>query len=250
MLLQSPVELGDVNKAESITYHLVPIEGAKLQIPSAASQTVRLAKNGEYIVTVSAQQAPNGGAFPYKGSDPEAMKAMAPNSYLQSDSEEIIALARRAVGETKDAALAARQIESFVAGYITTKDLSIGYASAVEIARNREGDCTEHAVLTAAMCRAVGIPARLAVGVVYVGNFIGRKNVFGGHAWAEAYVGDKWLALDAAMVPAGFGPGHITLATGNGEPADFFALASTLGYFKIEKITIKEKPDKEADKSN
>jgi hypothetical protein len=62
--------------------------------------------------------------------------------------------------------------------------------------------------------------------------------VFGGHAWVEAYVGDKWIGLDATRAPKGFGPGHIALAIGNGEPADFFNLVTTLGQFKIDKVII------------
>ena len=41
-------------------------------------------------------------------------------------------------------------------------------ATAAEVARSREGDCTEHAVLLAALARARGIPARVAMGLVYV----------------------------------------------------------------------------------
>ena len=54
----------------------------------------------------------------------------------------------------------------------------------------------------------------------------------------EAYVGDKWIGLDATRTPKGFDAGHIALAIGNGEPIDFFNLAATLGQFKIDKVTI------------
>jgi transglutaminase-like putative cysteine protease len=67
---------------------------------------------------------------------------------------------------------------------------------------------------------------------------------FGGHAWVQAYVGDRWVGLDAAFKSSGRGgydPGHIALAVGNGEPADFFNIATTLGQFKIEKLTIERK---------
>jgi transglutaminase-like putative cysteine protease len=152
----------------------------------------------------------------------------------------IIFLARQAVGDSKNAVEAARRIESFVAEYITEKDFSVGYATAAEVAVSRQGDCSEHAVLTAAMCRAVGIPARVVSGLLYVEEFAGRRNVFGGHAWNQVYVGNKWVDLDASKATRGFGPGYITLAVGNGDPADFFGMVSTLGYFKIEKITINQ----------
>jgi len=159
---------------------------------------------------------------------------------VQSDHSEIIELAERAVGDTKDAAEAVKRIEAFVSEYIENRSLSVGYASAAEVAASRVGDCSEFAVLTVSMCRAVGIPARMVCGLVYVEDFPGRENMFGGHAWVEAYVGDRWIGLDATMAPKGFGPGYIALAIGNGEPVDFFGMVSTLGYFNIEKVIIEE----------
>jgi transglutaminase-like putative cysteine protease len=64
---------------------------------------------------------------------------------------------------------------------------------------------------------------------------------FGGHAWVRAYIGDRWVNLDAAFKSSGrggYGPGHIALAIGDGDPEDFFNLVGTLGQFKIEKIEV------------
>ena len=105
------------------------------------------------------------------------------------------------------------------------------------------------AVLTAAMCRAVGIPARVVSGLIYAENLAGQKNVFGGHAWAEAWVGGVWIGLDATRSPQGYGPGHITLSRGNGNPADFLNLVNVLGGFRIEKVTIQPLPPA-AEKTN
>jgi transglutaminase-like putative cysteine protease len=66
---------------------------------------------------------------------------------------------------------------------------------------------------------------------------------FGGHAWVQAYIGGKWVGLDASFKGGGRGgydAGHIALASGDGEPIDFFNLASALGEFKIAKIVINE----------
>ncbi len=95
--------------------------------------------------------------------------------------------------------------------------------------------------MTAAMCRAVGIPAQVVVGIAYVEDFAGLQG-FGGHAWTQAYVGGKWVGLDAAFKGTGRGgydAGHIALAAGGGEPADFLNMASILGQFKIDKVTVK-----------
>ena len=75
----------------------------------------------------------------------------------------------------------------------------------------------------------------------YVEEFSGREHVYGGHAWTQAYIGDKWIGLDASFKGAGLGgydAGHIALAISDGEPGDFFSMASSLGNFSIEKIEI------------
>jgi hypothetical protein len=241
LFLSSPRPLDDIGSAKSIVYHLSPTKETDLLIPSTDNQSVRPGKDGAVIVTVKPIDAPAGARFPYRGRDKAILEATRPNRFLQSDHKQIIDLARRAVGGTKDAAEAVRKIESFVAEYIENKNLSVGYASAAEVAASRQGDCSEHAVLVAAMCRAVGIPAQVVVGVAYVKDFAGLQDRFGGHAWVQAYVGGKWVGLDAAFKSAGldgYGPGHIVLAVGSGEPAGFFNLVTTLGQFKIHKVTV------------
>jgi len=242
MFLVSPAQLDNVNSAKAISYHLVPTENTNsLEIPSNDNQKVRRLKNGGAIVTVKPVRASAGARFPYRGRDKTILEAMKPARFVQSDSMEIIKLAHRAVGKTKDAAEAVKRIEAFVAKYIENKSLSIGYASAVEVTASRQGDCSEFAVLTAAMCRAVGIPAQVVMGIAYVKDFAGLQNRFGGHAWVQAYVGGKWVGVDAAFKSAGRGgydPGHIALAAGNGDPEDFFNLVGTLGRFKIDKVIV------------
>jgi len=242
MFMASPEPLSDVGSARSITYYLSPVtEQADLKIPSNDNQKVEQLSDGTIILTVEPVAAPMGVRFPYKGNDPAALEALEPTRYVESGQQVIIDLARRAVGDTSDAAEAARRIEAFVADYVTDKSLSVGYASAVEVAASREGDCSEHAVLTAALCRAVGIPAQVVTGLAYVSEWDTFQNGFGGHAWVQVYIGDKWVGLDAAFRGTGRGgydAGHITLAAGSGNPEDFLNLINTMGQFKIEKVTV------------
>jgi len=239
MVFPSPAPLGDVRSVKSVSYHLSPLsKGSSFTIPSGDNQSVRRLRDGGAIVAVKPVAAPRGVRFPYRGRDREILESMEPTRFLQSDSRGIKELSRRAVGSTKDAGEAVKRIESFVGEYITEKGFSVGYASAAEVAASRVGDCTEHAVLVAAMCRAVGIPARIVSGIVYTEGFAEREDVFVGHAWVEAYVDDRWVGLDATRAPYGYGPGHIALAIGSGNPEDFFNLLGTLGRFKIDKAVV------------
>jgi hypothetical protein len=241
MFLTSPEPIEDIGSAKAVAYFLRPVAGAGgFVIPAGDNQRVQKMDDGSVIVTVEPVAAPKGARYPYRGTNKNIAEATKPASYLQSGRKEIIELANRAVGNTKDAAEAARRVEAFVADYVDDVVLSVGYASAAEVAASRRGDCTEFAVLCAAMCRAAGIPARVVMGVAYVKDFGGLSG-FGGHAWVEAYVGDKWVGLDSAFKRSGrggFDAGHIALARGDGEPRDFFNLAATLGRFKIEKVMV------------
>jgi hypothetical protein len=241
MFLASPEPIEDAASAKSITYYLKPIvQTTNLMIPSSDNQRAQKLEDGTVIVTVEPVSMPTGGTFPYKGTDANIAEMMKPGRFVQSDDPNIIALAKQAVGDAKDSAEAAKRIEEFVAKYVKNISMSVGYASATEVAASRRGDCTEFAVLCAAMCRAAGIPAKVTVGVAYVNDFEGKTG-FGGHAWTEAYIGDKWVGLDSAFKAGALGKfdaGHIALASGNGEPANFFNMATTLGKFRIEKVTV------------
>jgi hypothetical protein len=244
MFMASPVPLGDLDSVRSITYYLSPtLEATDLKIPSNDNQKVEQLSNGKIILTVEPVIAAKGVSFPYKGNNPEALAALKPSRYVESDEKVITDLAKRAVGGTSEAAEAAFKIESFVAGYVSDKSLSVGYASAAEVAVSKQGDCSEHAVLTAALCRAVGIPSQVVTGVAYVEDWRSLQSGFGGHAWTQAYIGDKWVGLDAAFRGAGRGgydAGHITLAVGSGNPEDFINLVNTMGQFKIDRLEVKK----------
>jgi hypothetical protein len=112
-----------------------------------------------------------------------------PTTFVQSDDPAIQETAREIVGEEKNAWRAAKKIALWVRDEMTA-NYDVGFATATEILENREGDCSEHTVIMVALCRAVGIPARAAVGVMY------GDGIFAYHMWPEVYAG-QWINLDA-----------------------------------------------------
>ncbi len=242
MILKSPEKIYDVNSVKMIKYTVNPnISNKELHFPNTDNQQVEVLDDGRVSLIVKPVTGDPEAFFPYNGSDPQINKALENTPFLQAAHPEIISLAKESVKGKRNALEAAKAVEAFVAKYIDSKDLSVGFASALEVARNRQGDCSEHAVLTAALCRAAGIPAQVVFGVAYVDDFFGSGYCFGGHAWTRAYIGDKWIGLDASFKGAGlegYDAGHIALAISNGEPGDFFGMASFLGDFSIEKIEI------------
>ena len=238
VVVASPRPLAGARKARSIAYEIESTRPkAKLEFLASPSQTISTRPGRALTVTVSPAAAPKGAAMPYRGSDAAANKALKPTRFLSSDANAVAGLAKTAVGDATDAADAARRIEAYVGKYIRTKNLSVGYATALEVAKTRQGDCTEHAVLAAAMCRAAGIPAQVVTGLAYVKQLGAKRDVFVPHAWFRAFVGGTWVDYDAAL--GGFDAGHVAFIAGDGEPSEFFGVLGTLGNFRITKVTVK-----------
>lgn len=108
----------------------------------------------------------------------------------------------RIASELSSAADPVAAAEDFVHGYITDKILGISMLRAKDIIRVKSGDCTEHAVLTAALLRAMKIPSRGVIGFVYADRFGRNKDVFVGHMWAEAYYRGRWHLVDSTRPAA------------------------------------------------
>jgi transglutaminase-like putative cysteine protease len=130
--------------------------------------------------------------------------------FIDSDDARVREFAAEAVGREADAWRRAQRIERWVREHMTgTSDL--GFIPASHIARALKGDCRQHAMLSAAMCRAAGVPARTAIGLVYV-NDPERGPVFGFHMWTEVRARGKWLGIDATLGRGGVGPAHLKVS--------------------------------------
>jgi transglutaminase-like putative cysteine protease len=130
--------------------------------------------------------------------------------YLNCDDAKIKENARQAVGKEKDPLAKARLIEKWVHNKMKHSN-SVGFITADQIARNPEGDCRQHAMLAAAMCRAAEVPSRTAVGLIYVDD-PRRGPVLGFHMWLEVWIKGQWIALDPTLGQGSVGAGHIKIA--------------------------------------
>jgi len=92
----------------------------------------------------------------------------------------------------------AQRVNRFVFEWITEKDYTVGFASAQEVARRPQGDCTEHGVLAVALLRKLGVPARGVLGWVGMGNVVGL------HFWVEVRIAGRWIPMDPTFdeIPA------------------------------------------------
>ncbi len=174
MFLKRPESIQDLQDIKKITYILKPKNpDVELSLPTTDHQKYEILKDGSIQLTVSMIPDSMDAPFPYRGNDPEILESLEETSYIQSNHPDVISLAEKCTKGKRNAIDAALAIEAFASEYIEKKDMSVGYASALEVVRSRQGDCTEHALLVAALCRAVGIPSRVAGGVVYMENLMG-----------------------------------------------------------------------------
>jgi hypothetical protein len=66
-----------------------------------------------------------------------------------------------------------------------------------QIVRAKKLDGFEHALLLASMCRKSGIPARIAIGMVY--NQDESTPQMRLHGWVEYFVKDRWYPTDSSQ---------------------------------------------------
>jgi transglutaminase-like putative cysteine protease len=72
------------------------------------------------------------------------------------------------------------------------------FRTASDAAFARAGDCTEHAVLAAAIARRLGRPSRVVLGYALLRD--GERGVAIGHAWAEIHDGRRWQRVDSTAL--------------------------------------------------
>jgi transglutaminase-like putative cysteine protease len=184
----------------------------------------RQALSGDTLVIERETDAP--GAAPYTMPMPLAMRMsfrreISAEPLVQSGDPQIIALARRIRGETRDPVIVARRINRWVHDSLK-KTIAVTIPSATQVLASRSGDCNEHTQLFLALSRAAGIPARAAAGLAHVGG------KFYYHAWPEVFVG-KWVAVDPTFGQFPADAAHLRFVYGGlARQAELLKLMGTL----------------------
>ncbi len=202
-------------------YKISPLVGQSIALPglfpTGLMQTVLPSKAGQqddsvYLKVKQVEPKDSLITFPVEY-DARYLQA---SPYLQVSDPELDQLALKVVAGENRAYYAARKLRQWVYQNIAYKDLTLGFASAKETYQRRQGDCTEHAVLLASLLRSLGIPSRVAVGLIYLPDQDSDLGRFVYHMWTEAYVGNvsqgDWVPLDATNSEPMPDATHIKLA--------------------------------------
>jgi len=224
-------------------YRLTLTDDSEFELVNTGSQSWE--RDGDAIVLrVLAEPAEY-----HAASEDDVAPFLASTNAADLTDPEITSLTERALqgAERKSDAEKAEQLRRFVHAFIDEKSLAVGFATASEVCRTRQGDCSEHGVLLAAMLRSAGIPSRVASGLIYADAFAGERKIFGYHMWSQALLTidgeQRWVDLDATLPDSTpYDATHITVAVSDLSDDDSFnsmaGLAPLLGKLEIEVVSV------------
>jgi len=154
---------------------------AKITVPGLAPRETRMVR----MITALRTHT----RAPAHTPDPRYLE---PEPYIESESPDIAALAKRL--RRKNPLATARAVFSHVSRKIRRMPYDPGLHGAAWCISHEAGDCTEMALLATALCRAAGIPARTLTGFVVNGDAVVTQKRL--HNWAEAYINGRWVLCD------------------------------------------------------
>ena len=228
MAQRSPYRLSTEARRGHIRIRYAFRDGVTFPLPSTGEQRVRV---DEEFVTLDICGDCGPGLATDAATLADAMRATA---WLQSDHPRVVAMAaavRRY--DVSDARKMELLLERGIP-YLEEADFN-GHYSALDTLDRRRGDCTEAAVLLAALGRAAGIPTRVASGVSYSReSYHGMSNAFIPHSWVLAYVDGRWRSFDLALRE--FDSGHIALTIGDGDPRSIAAAGQLASLLRLDTI--------------
>ncbi len=226
-----------------------PRDGLKMPpLPDTAAQSVRRVNDYEAVVTVrrldweALRRAPESPL-----ADATLKNYLRASPIVDINDARIKRHARKAIQGAKTPAEKADALRRYVTEYVAMKDLDVGFATASEVIRNRRGDCSEHAVLLAALARSAGLPARGVAGLVQVPAGIlppGKGSAFGYHMWTQVHIDGQWVDIDAAMRQTDCDVTHVALTimplNDEGLVDSMVSMLPLLGRLEIEVIRCEE----------
>jgi len=171
--------------------------------------------------------------------DPAAASYLAAEPFIESDAPEILAEAEGAVRGIDGDRARAERLTRYVNALLDKKP-TVSLPSAREVLRTKVGDCNEHTALYVAMARALGIPARIDVGLVFV------HGAFYYHAWPEVYVDRSggrglWLPVDPTLNQFPADATHLRLTRGGLERQS--AILPLIGHLGIDVVSVDLAPN-------
>ena len=224
----------DLTQIASVPFNIRIIEPEKLneiKIKISGISQTSLFLNGDRqslrhdVLTITKEQLP--APQTYGNIPPEKIAVfLTPSPLIQSNHAQIKAQVEKIIKPTDTAVQKAKKIVNWVYRHVEKKPV-LSVPNALEVLKNKVGDCNEHAVLTTALLRAAGIPAQIEAGLVY------QRGRFYYHAWNIIYLG-RWITADAVFNQFPADVTHIRLTRGEGN--EQLDLMGVIGKIKLEAL--------------
>ncbi|MFO8079330.1 MAG: transglutaminase-like domain-containing protein [Armatimonadota bacterium] len=187
--------------------------------------------DGDDAIVTIRQETPPTDTVTLPVTDDALREYLQPTTHVQSDDSRIVETAREIVGDETDSWGAAQKLCAWVRRNMRSVPSEPRPITALEVLDAMRGDCTEHAILMAALGRAVGLPTRMVTGLAYVGGS------FGYHAWTEVYVG-RWVEMDPSWGQMTVDAGHLQVFSSSLDEASYarasLATGRTLGAIEVQ----------------
>ncbi len=203
--VQSNVDLENVEQYEEIRFRLSGVDLSGFQL-DGGRQTLR----GDTLIVRRErwETLQPGYELPYPRMD--LRDALEPEPLVQSDNPRIIERAQQLTARRSQWRQNPKQVAQTLNRSVYSmleKSITFSVPNAVQVLETLRGDCNEHTVLYVAMARALGLPARTAVGLVHV------NGAFFYHAWPEVWLGE-WVAMDPTFGQVPADASHIRFVIG------------------------------------
>jgi hypothetical protein len=239
---QALVQEGTIGKLDILSMFSVPVDTIineprelkylKIEINGINTEDLKIADDGQtvqqvkpLIIEIKINDSLLNARLPLNQLD-EFLKA---TLCVQSDNKDIQEQAKNIIKQEKDAVKASKLILNWVYENID-KRATASLPSALDVLKNKQGDCNEHAVFFTALCRAVGIPCQICVGLVYV------EGRFYYHAWNKVFL-NQWVSVDPTFGQFPIDATHIKFA--EGELEEQAKVLKIVGEIKIKVLAFK-----------
>jgi hypothetical protein len=168
--------------------------------------------------------------LPVRETDAGLSEWLAPSPFIQCTDPRMVEKARQITAAATNRMSAALALYQWVYENVA-KTPTVSLPSALDVLLRPEGDCNEHTYLFVGLARAIGIPAKIRVGLTL------HNGMFYYHAWPSIHAG-RWVDMDPTLGQPAVGADHLSLL--EGELSEQMKLMALLGRLKVDVIKVEE----------
>ena len=213
-----------ISSPDRVRFMQVRISGIResISIPSDFRQQCRRSENS-ILCRIEANGIKEGTAT----DNPDIELYLRPTTAISARHPRIEALAKTILPDSADQRQQIDAIVQWQQANIRREPIDV--FTALDVLENGSAECQGHALLFAALARSIGIPTRVANGIVYTAATDG----FLYHSWNESYIEERWVAVDPTFGQIPADATHVKLADGH-RLTDLAPLLEFIGRVQVQ----------------